>query len=102
MRTNKLYLLREVVGESILIPIGKASRRFNGMIHLTDTAVFIWKLVDTAADLQEIVSRLIDEYNISEEVASRDVYGFLTEFYKRGMVLDIPELKNVPKEEGVE
>ena len=102
MKTNKLYILRDVVGESMLIPIAKASQRFNGMIHLTDTAVFIWKQVDTAADLQEIIHRLRDEYNVEEEVAYRDVYGFLTELYKRGMVLDIPEFKDIPKEEGVE
>lgn len=102
MKTNKLYILRDVVGESMLIPIAKASQRFNGMIHLTDTAVFIWKQVDTAADLQEIIHCLINEYNVEEEVAHRDVYGFLTELYKRGMVLDIPEFKDIPKEEGVE
>lgn len=102
MKTNNLYILREVADESMLIPIAKASQRFNGMIHLTPTAVFIWKQVDTAKDLQEIITRLTTEYNVSEELAKRDVYGFLTELYKRGMVLEIPELKDVPLDEGVE
>ena len=48
MKTNENYILREIDGESILIPIGEASEHLNGMIHLTPTASFIWKEVDNS------------------------------------------------------
>ena len=62
MKTNKDYMLREIAGESLLIPTGTASQKLNGMIRLTETAVFIWKQVDTAADLAEIVRRIREEW----------------------------------------
>lgn len=93
MKTNSEYMLREIAGESVLIPTGSASQRLNGMIRLTDTAAFIWKQVDTAADLDEITNRVREEFDVDEERAYRDVRGFLYELYIRDMVLDIPELE---------
>lgn len=93
MKTNKDYMLREIAGESLLIPTGTASQKLNGMIRLTETAVFIWKQVDTAADLAEIVRRIREEFDVDEETAQRDVHGFLREFYLLDMVRDIPELE---------
>ncbi len=93
MKTNKDYMLREIAGESLLIPTGTASQKLNGMIRLTETAVFIWKQVDTAADLAEIVRRIREEFDVDQETAQRDVHGFLREFYLLDMVRDIPELE---------
>lgn len=94
MRTNENYILREIDEESILIPIGEASERLNGMIHLTPTAAFIWKEVDNSNSLEEIIQKLMGKYEVTEEIARRDVYGFLTELHKRNMVLEIPVLKD--------
>ena len=89
MKTNEDYILRDIDGESMLIPIREASVLFNGVIHLTDTAAFIWKQVDTADCVEEIVRRLV--------AAREDVYGFLGELYRRDIVLEIPELDSMEK-----
>ena len=57
MKTNSEYMLREIAGESVLIPTGSASQKLNGMIRLTETAAFIWKRVDDSADLEEYATR---------------------------------------------
>lgn len=93
MKTNKEYMLREIAGETVLIPTGSASQKLNGMIQLTESAAYIWKQVDTAVDLEEIVARVQDEYEVDEDTARRDIYGFLRELYVRGVVQDIPELE---------
>lgn len=93
MKTNKEYMLREIAGETVLVPTGSASQKLNGMIRLTESAAYIWKQVDTAADLEEIVARVQDEYEVDEDTARRDIYGFLRELYVRGIVQDIPELE---------
>lgn len=92
MKTNSEYMLREIAGESVLIPTGSASQKLNGMIRLTETAAFIWKRVDDSADLEEIITKVRETFDVDEETAKRDVYGFLYELYIRDMVLDIPEL----------
>lgn len=98
MKTNSEYILREIAGETVLIPTGSASQKLNGMIRLTETAAFIWKQVDTARDLSEIIRRIQEEFEVDEETAGRDVRGFLYELYIRDMVRDIPEFAENPGE----
>lgn len=93
MKTNKEYVLREIAGEPLLIPTGMASQKLNGMIRLTETAAFIWKQVDTASDLEEIVEKILQEFDVDEETARRDVYGFLRELYVRDIVREISEFR---------
>lgn len=93
MKTNKEYVLREIAGEPLLIPAGMASQKLNGMIRLTETAAFIWKQVDTASELEEIVEKILQEFDVDEETARRDVYGFLRELYVRDIVREISEFR---------
>ncbi len=65
------------------------------MINLSETAAFIWKQVDSSSDLAEIINRLQEEYEVSEEIATEDVYGYLLELYARDMVRDIPEFSDI-------
>lgn len=96
MKTNELYILRDIAGDSLLVPVGEATQRLNGMIHMTETAAFIWNHIDEAKDLEEIVSMLTAEYEVDEETARADVFGFTRELYMREMILDVPEFKDVP------
>lgn len=92
MKTNKEYMIREIAGESVLIPVGMASQRLNGMIRLTESAAFIWEQVDQAENLTQIIEQVKNEFEVDDETARRDVEGFLRELYIRDMVQDIPEL----------
>ncbi len=93
MRTNREFILRKIAGEQVLIPTGEASQRLNGMIHLTETAAFMWEQVDQAENLDGIMQAVMDEFEVDEETASRDVTGFLLELYVREMIYDVPELE---------
>lgn len=93
MKTNKDFILREIVGECVLVPTGKAAQQINGMIHLSETGAFIWRLYDQKESLDEIVEALVEEYNVSKEQARIDVYGFTKVLYDDQIVLDIPEMK---------
>lgn len=95
MRTNKMYILREIAEETMLIPTGEAAQRLNGYINLTETGAFIWKQVDVSENLKEIAEKMMEEYEVDEETAMRDVVGFITQLYIREMVYDIPEFEGM-------
>ena len=46
MKKIKEFILREVADEYILIPTGKTTEEFNGMITLSETAPFIYEHID--------------------------------------------------------
>ncbi len=95
MKTSELYIFRDIAGDNLLIPVGEATQRLNGMIHLDNTAAFIWQHINTAKNLDEIVEKIQEEYEVDAETAHQDVYGFALELYKLEMILDVPEFKDV-------
>lgn len=92
MKTNELFLLRDIAGEKILVPVGAATKELNGMIQLSETAAFIWSNIDTSANLNEVVDRLTAEYDIDRKTAFGDVLKFAKEFSEKGLIKDVPEL----------
>lgn len=91
MNTKGDFILREVAGEKILVPTGEAAENFNGMITLNEVAAFIWKNIDSAANIEELVSRVLDEFEVDEETARRDTYTFMNAILAAGMIEKDPE-----------
>ena len=82
MKRNTDFMLRDIAGEVILVPTGAATQQFNGMITLNEVAAFIWK------NLEALVDKIMDEFEVDEETARTDVEGFVGALYEHGLVLD--------------
>lgn len=86
-RTNPEFVAREIAGEFILVPIGKAAEMFNGLASLNPTGVFLWKLLDEERTQKELSDFLAEEYELTEEQSMNDVGDFLEAALKRNIVL---------------
>ena len=86
MRKIKEFVLREIAGESILVPVGKTTLKFNGMITLSETAAFIWKHLEEAASQEELIGMLREEYEVDEETAETDVRELLKQMIEADMI----------------
>ena len=75
MKIKEGFLLKEVAGSHVVISVGKVD--FDGMITLNDSAVLLWKKLCNGATEEELVSLLLEEYDVSEDLARRDVTAFL-------------------------
>ena len=95
MKTHPDFILRQIAGENILVPCGEAAKRLNGLINLNSTAAFIWQNLNDAKDLDELTARVMENFEIDEETARRDVNGLTAELILMGMVL-IEEGEKLP------
>lgn len=77
MKIKEGYLLREVAGNHVVVPTGKAALDFSGVITLNGTGAFLWKLLHTDKTEQELLSSILDEYEIDEAAAGMDISEFL-------------------------
>ncbi len=73
MKLKSGFILREIAGNSIIVPVGERVKDFNGVINLNDTGVFLWKLLEKGATETELVDALLNEYDVEREIAERDV-----------------------------
>ena len=88
MKRNTDFMLRDIAGEVILVPTGAATQQFNGMITLNEVAAFIWKNLDESESREILVDKIMDEFEVDRETTTRDVIGFVSALYERGLVLD--------------
>jgi len=88
MRRNPDFLLREVAGKQVIVPVGSAVSAFYGMITVNQTGAFLWECLQTQQTLQSLVQALTDNYEVSESLAQQDVQGFLERLRSTGALLD--------------
>lgn len=70
------FLLKEVAGEYLLVPLGSSSTQFNSMITMNETGAFIWKRLEKGMSAKEIAEEMILEYKVSIEQAESDITKF--------------------------
>ncbi|HHZ06626.1 MAG TPA: PqqD family protein [Clostridiales bacterium] len=80
------YLLREIAGESVIIPIGDNIADFCGIISANTSAVFLWKMLVVGTTRDDMVKALENHFEISKDVAAADVYDFLQQLLNREML----------------
>ena len=77
MKIKSGLILRSVGGENVVVPIGEMSKKFHGMITLNETGAFLWKFFAENHTQEEAVAALLAEYDVSEEIAQKDVAKFV-------------------------
>ena len=87
MKTHPDFIFRQIAGENILVPCGESAKCLSGLINMNSTAAFIWQNLNDAKDLDELTARVVDNFEIDEETARRDVNGLTAEMIQKGMVL---------------
>ena len=69
MKIKSDYLLRKVADSYVVVPVGKATVDFNGMINLNETGAFLWQQLQKDADEETLLKAMLMEYEVDEETA---------------------------------
>ncbi len=77
MKIKREFVLREIAGDTLLVPTGKTALDMNGMLTLNDVGAEIWKMLPEAESEEAIVQKLLAEYDAPVETIRGDVSGFL-------------------------
>lgn len=76
MKLKKGFVLREVAGETLVVPAG-AELNFHGMITLNETAKILWQALAVETTEEALVTTVLGEFDIDEATAARDVALFI-------------------------
>ena len=77
MKIKPGYMLREVAGCNVVVAIGVETMDFGGMINLNDTGAFLWKLLENGATEDELLEKMLDEYEVSRDDAKQGISSFI-------------------------
>ena len=84
MRLSNNYVYHMSVGEAALIPTGDTE--FSGLVRGNKTLGAILELLQSDTTEEEMIRKLTERFNVTEETASRDVKRVLSELRKIGAI----------------
>ena len=87
MKLKKGFVLREVCGEKVIMGEGIGALDFGRLLCLNETAAFLWKCA-SAGDfsIDSLTEALCNEYDVSAELAKKDVAAIVAEWQKVNVV----------------
>lgn len=88
MRISPDFILREVAGEAIVIPVGEAARHLSGLIALNESGRFLYQLMAQERTEEELVNAMLDTYEVDPTTAAADVAEFLALLREHHMLAD--------------
>ena len=62
MKLKKDFILREIMGDVVLVPINQSTSQFNGLITVNELGKFIWENIESSNDEDELLQRILDEF----------------------------------------
>ncbi len=77
MKIKSGFAKREIAGSIIVVPVGKTSLEFNGMITLNESGSFFWDCFTNDITVDDAVKMITDEYDVDEDRARADIEKFV-------------------------
>lgn len=87
MKRSSDFLLRDVAGTLVIVPVGAAVSSFPGMITLNATGAYLWELLETEQTVESLVEALSLRYEVDEVKARADVEAFVERLKSTGAVV---------------
>ena len=73
---------RKTGNEYVLVPITNNIADMNSVYTLNETGAFIWEHIDGKRTVEEIITELMNEYEIDKQNAESDVFIFISNMSK--------------------
>lgn len=86
MKIKDGFIVREVAGSHIAMPVGERAEEIKGVIELTQGGAILWKKLSEETTLDALVAELLNAFEVDEETARRDTEAFVDNLRKNGLL----------------
>lgn len=86
MKIKDGFVLREIADTIVAVPTGELVNEFQGMINLTNSAKFVWELLQEDTTIDEIADKLSKKYNIDINKAKEDAEKFINNLKESNLI----------------
>ena len=87
MKTKEGFAMRNVCGESIIIPEGLGNIDFTKIISMNESSAYLWeKVKDTDFTAETLADLLTQEYDIDYDTALNDSKNILQRWLSAGII----------------
>ena len=77
MKRSKDFIKRKIGTQYVIVAVGAATKKFNGMISVNSTGSFIWDQLEQSMTIEELVDAILQNYEIDAETATAHATQFV-------------------------
>ncbi len=92
-RSEKNLVVREIAGETLLVPISGQLADLERIFTLNDVGKFIWTQLDGNTNIETVLSRITEEFAVDRETAQTDLYELISDFMSAGLVKQVSDVQ---------
>lgn len=82
LKLNQTYTVKKIADKTIAVPVSEATD--SRMMLLNETGYFLWTALEKGADKNALQQLLLQEYDVTPEIALTDVEEFLSHLQQLG------------------
>lgn len=86
MKIKSGFILKDVAGSNLIVPIGDNLVDFSQMITINETGAFLFNKLISGAEIDELATALTEEYDIDFDSAKSDAEKFVKLLSDEGML----------------
>ena len=86
MKIKEGFVLRNVVDEFIVMPTGDNIAKFEGAVVLNEVSAFIFKQLENPVSRDDLLTAMLNEYDVDEATAAADLDALLEKFAEMGVL----------------
>lgn len=86
MKIKDGFIVREVAGSYIAMPVGERAEELNGVVELTQGGAVLWEKLSAETTVDELVEVLLAKFDVDEETARRDTLAFVEGLRKNNLL----------------
>lgn len=77
MKIKEGFVTREIADSIVAVPTGELVNEFQGIIKLTESAKFVWDLLQEDTTMEKLIDALVQKYELNRDTAKADVEKFV-------------------------
>lgn len=89
MKLSENFVLKNIAGENVVMPVGDAVGKINGMIKLNPSAKVIWEALEANKDFDGILDEMKKTFSgVDETTLKDDINYFLNKLREHEILVD--------------
>ena len=86
MKIKEGFLLRQVGGNNVVVPVGAQAVDFRCIITLNEVGAFLWQKLAVDSTVADLVAALLAEYDVTAAIATADVERFAASLREKNLL----------------
>lgn len=88
MKLKEGFITYQIQDTQVMVATGDATKHFHGLVRSNETSAFIVNCLKSETTEEAVVDRLLEEYDVSREVAAEDVHDVIEKLKSIGALSD--------------